>query len=43
MTELVKVAGREVAVSNPDKILFPKAKHTKLDLVRYYQIGRAHV
>lgn len=36
MTELVKVAGREVAVSNPDKILFPKAKHTKLDLVRYY-------
>jgi DNA ligase D-like protein (predicted polymerase) len=35
-TELVKVAGREVAISNPDKVLFPKPKHTKLDLVHYY-------
>ena len=25
-----------MAVSNPGKLLFPKAKHTKLDLVRYY-------
>jgi bifunctional non-homologous end joining protein LigD len=32
----VKVDGREVAISNPAKVLFPKAKHTKLDLVRYY-------
>ena len=30
------VAGREVAISNPDKLLFPKPHHTKLDLVRYY-------
>jgi bifunctional non-homologous end joining protein LigD len=34
--EVVAAAGREVAVSNPGKILFPKAGHTKLDLVRYY-------
>jgi DNA ligase D-like protein (predicted polymerase) len=25
-----------VSVSNPGKVLFPKPKHTKLDLVRYY-------
>src|ERR671923_2021111 len=30
------IAGREVAISNPDKILFPKPKYTKLDLARYY-------
>ena len=29
-------AGREVAISNPRKVLFPEAGHTKLDLVRYY-------
>ncbi|MBV8910856.1 MAG: non-homologous end-joining DNA ligase, partial [Gammaproteobacteria bacterium] len=34
--EALTVAGREVAISNPDKILFPDAGHTKLDLVRYY-------
>jgi bifunctional non-homologous end joining protein LigD len=34
--EVLEVAGREVAISNPDKVLFPKPKHTKLDLVRYY-------
>jgi len=34
--ELIAVAGREVPVSNPQKILFPKAKYTKLDLVQYY-------
>src|SRR4029079_15172942 len=34
--EILKSGGREVAISNPAKILFPKAKHTKLDLVRYY-------
>ena len=34
--ELLVVAGREVAVSNPRKVLFPQAGHTKLDLVRYY-------
>jgi DNA ligase D-like protein (predicted polymerase) len=35
-TELVVVNGREVSVSNPDKVLFPQAGHTKRDLVRYY-------
>jgi len=25
-----------VAISNPGKVLFPKARHTKLDLARYY-------
>jgi len=34
--ELLVVDGREVSVSNPDKVLFPEPKHTKLDLVRYY-------
>jgi bifunctional non-homologous end joining protein LigD len=34
--ETLTVAGREVTVSNPRKVLFPDAGHTKLDLVRYY-------
>ena len=34
--ELITIAGREVAISNPRKVLFPEAGHTKLDLVRYY-------
>jgi len=34
--ELIVVAGREIAVSNPAKVLFPKPKYTKRDLVRYY-------
>ena len=34
--EVVVAAGREVAISNPDKVLFPDAGYTKLDLVRYY-------
>jgi DNA ligase D-like protein (predicted polymerase) len=34
--ERVVVAGREVPVSNPQKVLFPRAGYTKLDLVRYY-------
>jgi len=25
-----------VSISNPGKVLFPEAGHTKLDLVRYY-------
>ncbi|HLY37058.1 MAG TPA: non-homologous end-joining DNA ligase [Candidatus Binatia bacterium] len=33
---LVDVAGREIAVSNPDKVYFPEAGITKLDVVRYY-------
>jgi bifunctional non-homologous end joining protein LigD len=34
--EVLKVAGREVTISHPDKVLFPQPKHTKLDLARYY-------
>jgi bifunctional non-homologous end joining protein LigD len=34
--ELLEVSGREVIVSNPDKVFFPRTGHTKLDLVRYY-------
>jgi DNA ligase D-like protein (predicted polymerase) len=34
--EILFVAGREVAVSHPDKLLFPQPEYTKLDLVRYY-------
>ena len=32
----IEAAGREVRLSNPDKIFFPKPKFTKLDLVEYY-------
>ena len=34
--EIIEVSGRTVAVSNPDKVYFPRTGHTKLDLVRYY-------
>jgi len=34
--ELLVVGGREVSISNPHKVLFPEAGHTKLDLARYY-------
>jgi bifunctional non-homologous end joining protein LigD len=34
--ELLDVAGREVGVSNPDKVFFQGLGLTKLDLVRYY-------
>ncbi len=34
--ELLEIGGREVSVSNPDKVYFPKAGYTKLDLVRYF-------
>jgi len=30
------IVGHDVTISNPDKILFPKPKYTKLDLVDYY-------
>ena len=33
---VLEVAGREVTISNPDKVFFPRAGHTKLDLARYY-------
>ncbi len=34
--EVLEVAGREVPVTNPDKVFFPELGRTKLDLVRYY-------
>jgi bifunctional non-homologous end joining protein LigD len=34
--EIFTVAGREVTISSPDKVLFPGPMHTKLDLARYY-------
>ena len=34
--EILNVAGRDLQVSNPRKVLFPQAGHTKLDVVRYY-------
>ena len=34
--EILTVAGREISISNPRKVLFPRAGHTKLDLARYY-------
>jgi DNA ligase D-like protein (predicted polymerase) len=32
----LEAAGRRVAISHPDKVLFPKHGYTKLDLVAYY-------
>ncbi|MDG6102576.1 non-homologous end-joining DNA ligase [Dactylosporangium aurantiacum] len=34
--EVLEVAGREVTVTNPGKVYFPKSGRTKLDVVRYY-------
>jgi bifunctional non-homologous end joining protein LigD len=34
--EILHVAGREVTITNPQKVLFPGPGHTKLDLVQYY-------
>lgn len=34
--ELLTIAGREVTITNPAKVLFPDAGYTKLDLVQYY-------
>jgi DNA ligase D-like protein (predicted polymerase) len=34
--EILELAGREVAVSNPSKVYFPRAGVTKLEMVRYY-------
>jgi len=34
--EVLEVAGRDVTITNPDKVFFPRTGHTKLDLVRFY-------
>ena len=33
---VLEVAGREVVITNPGKVFFPQAGHTKLDLAKYY-------
>ncbi len=33
---VLRVSGRDVAVTNPDKVYFPERGYTKLDLVSYY-------
>src|SRR2546425_6196445 len=33
---VLEVAGREVVITHPDKVFFPQAGHTKLDLAKYY-------
>jgi bifunctional non-homologous end joining protein LigD len=33
---VLEVARREVTITNPDKVFFPQAGHTKLDLAKYY-------
>jgi bifunctional non-homologous end joining protein LigD len=35
-SQILEVAGREVTITNPDKLIFESGGHTKLDLVRYY-------
>lgn len=36
-SEALQIDGREVKISNPQKVLFPQPGHTKLDLVQYYR------
>jgi DNA ligase D-like protein (predicted polymerase) len=33
---VLEAAGREVAITNPEKVFFPRAGYTKLDLAKYY-------
>jgi len=33
---VIEIANREVAITNPDKVFFPRTGYTKLDLVKYY-------
>jgi bifunctional non-homologous end joining protein LigD len=35
-SQVLEVAGHEVTVTNPDRVVFADDGHTKLDLVRYY-------
>jgi bifunctional non-homologous end joining protein LigD len=37
MTEVLRVGRRQVRVTHPDKLLFPKARVSKLDLARHYE------
>jgi bifunctional non-homologous end joining protein LigD len=33
---VLELSGHEVVITSPDRVVFPEAGHTKLDLVRYY-------
>jgi DNA ligase D-like protein (predicted polymerase) len=33
---VLEIDGRDVTITNPDKVFFPRTGHTKLDLVNYY-------
>src|ERR1017187_10048675 len=35
-SEVLQVAGREVTITNPDKVFFTELGVTKIELVRYY-------
>ena len=37
--EVLELAGREVRITSPGKVLFKERGETKLDLVRYYAEG----
>src|SRR4029078_5618705 len=34
--EVLEIGGREVTITNPDKVYFPDTGYTKMDLVSYY-------
>ena len=36
--EVLEIAGHEVAISNPDKVFFPRTGHTKIDLVQLREV-----
>ena len=38
---VIAAAGREVTITNPDKVYFPRVGLTKLDLVRYAAVSEA--
>ena len=35
-SEVLVIDGHEVSISNPQKVLFPEPKYTKLDVVQYF-------
>ncbi len=34
--ETIEIGGREVTITNPDKVYFPRPGYTKIDVVRYF-------
>ncbi len=37
MTDALRIGRRDVRFTHPDKVLFPRARLTKLDLARHYE------